>query len=217
MNDAHAPTRRNLKSEAARRRLCVAMVEALDRHGYAEASIARVQELSGMSRGALTHHFASKTLLIEATVDHLFEGAVGGAAKLHASVKARLSTKGREADWPAFFKAYCHASWSRILETMEGRALIEILVATRTDGELRDLLEPRLQRWDAAISDGVAQIFVSERGDADLRLVWGICRTFFRGLMLHERFLEDRGQLPEFVERFAEMVAPHLQPRDPNA
>ena len=206
-------SKQDQKSEIARAKLCEAMVSALDQFGYAEASIARVQAIAGLSRGALTHHFATKTLLIEATVDHLFSGAVRGARKLHVAMRKHIEAEDQAEDWTDFFKQYCRATWFRVMKTREGRALIEVLVAARTDAELRTQLEDRFIEWDEAMSQGVAEIFESPRGDADLRLVWGICRTFFRGLVLHERFLRDPELLPDFVERFAEILAPHLRPK----
>ena len=64
---------RQRQSLEARHKLIEATIFCLDNFGYADTSIARIQDQANVSRGALTHHFPSKEELVIATIDSLLE------------------------------------------------------------------------------------------------------------------------------------------------
>ena len=64
---------RQRQSLEARLKLIEATIFCLDKFGYADTSIARIQDQANVSRGALTHHFPSKEELVIATIDSLLE------------------------------------------------------------------------------------------------------------------------------------------------
>lgn len=57
-----------------RERLLASTVTCLGEHGYAGASTAVIARHAGVSRGAQVHHFPSKTALMVAAIDHVFDG-----------------------------------------------------------------------------------------------------------------------------------------------
>jgi AcrR family transcriptional regulator len=59
------------RTEASRRALIDATIRLLAREGYRAASVARIQEESGLSRGLVNYHFGSKTRLMEAVVERI--------------------------------------------------------------------------------------------------------------------------------------------------
>ncbi len=181
------------RAREARARIVRAVIASLDENGYAETSIAKVQARAGVSRGALTHHFPSKEDLMAATAERLLDTALEPA---------------RRRD-PRPARDQILSAWRRIVNTPEGRAFVEILVATRTDAALRARISPFLKSWDARVGAAVARVFRTPEDDA--ARVWAICRTFLRGLVIHERFVEDPEELTQMVERFADILAPHLQ------
>ncbi|SET37615.1 TetR/AcrR family transcriptional regulator [Oceanicella actignis] len=194
---APAPESAADRVAAARARILSAVVACLDELGYADTSIAKVQARAGVSRGALTHHFPSKEDLMAAAAERLLDAALEPARR-------RDPRPAREQIIDA---------WRRIVNTPEGRAFVEILVAARTDAALGARILPRLAAWEARVGAAVAQIFRTPEGDA--ARVWAICRTFLRGLVIHERFVADPAELNAMVARFADIVAPHLQPAAP--
>ncbi len=181
------------RAETSQRRIVAAVIACLDEHGYAETSIGKVQAKAGVSRGALTHHFPSKEELIAATVERLLDSAL-------APTRRRDSRPPRE---------QILSAWRRIVNTPEGRAFVEILIAARTDAALAARISPFLRDWDARIGAEIARVFRTPEGD--VARVWAICRTFLRGLVIHERFGADPEELTAMVERFADILAPHLE------
>ncbi|WP_152360439.1 TetR/AcrR family transcriptional regulator [Microlunatus speluncae] len=60
-------------TETARRAQIVdCAIRVVSRHGYAGASLSRVAELAGISKGVITYHFASKAEILEAAVAEVF-------------------------------------------------------------------------------------------------------------------------------------------------
>lgn len=188
------------QAEASRSRICGAAVQAIDRHGYAGASIQIIQAEAGVSRGALTHHFPTKQALVAETARRLLARAMPAPRrnKRAASVEAMILD-----------------AWRRIVNTSEGRAFVEILIAARTDADLHAELSPFLRDWDRQVGEAAAKVFAPVSGDeGDVEVLWAICRTFLRGLIVHERFTGNRKVLEPHVHRFAAMLAGHLTLRD---
>lgn len=59
------------RTEAARRLLVDATIKLLARDGYRAASLGRIQEESGLSRGLVNYHFGAKLKLMEAVVERI--------------------------------------------------------------------------------------------------------------------------------------------------
>ena len=99
--------------------------------------------------------------------------------------------------------------------TTEGRAFQEIIVACRTDRALHDVLAKDLHTWDMETGASVSQLYsgsdTAEEDDA--ALLWSICRTFLRGLIIHERFVSDPAYLQRMMDRFAGIMSDHLTVR----
>ncbi|TQM01937.1 TetR/AcrR family transcriptional regulator [Pseudonocardia kunmingensis] len=66
-----APATQPERTEASRRALIDATIALLAREGYRAASVARIQEESGLSRGLVNYHFGSKLKLMEAVVERI--------------------------------------------------------------------------------------------------------------------------------------------------
>lgn len=206
------PTRKDLQADAARKKICDAVIRCLDRHGYADTSINRIQEFAGVSRGALTHHFPSKQALVTETANRLLRRAVKALDNRHSP--AALRRENNIGDDVATMETYLLDTWKRVVNTKEGRALVEILMATRTDPELHRQLADHLIEWDRRISESIATQFVATSGDEDdVKIVWSICRTFLRGLIIQQRYTSDTETLDVFMKRFAQMVSPHIRLR----
>ncbi len=186
------------KAEEMKRRICAAVVACLDEGGYADTSIGRVQDRAGISRGALTHHFPTKQALMAET-----------ATRLLCNATRPLRKTG-----PQPIAALLNASWQTIVNTAEGRAFLEILVACRTDSALNDVLAAELARWDAEVGADMTAAYKGSGAEADdAALLWAIARAFIRGLLIHERFVADKAVLTRMMTRFADILALHLTPR----
>jgi AcrR family transcriptional regulator len=195
-------TLKERQSFAARATLVEATMSCLDRYGYSDTSINRIQETANVSRGALTHHFPTKEDLIVATLDRL----------LIATLRPSLPSKQAESD--KGLAGDLHYIARGLSRSREGRALVEILVAMRTDKNLRDRVSPRLQEWDQMIGEAITGYYEAVSGDEeDLVLIWTIMRSFLRGLILQEPFSPDEAKIETMITRMGEIFNPLLRPR----
>jgi len=206
----HTQTKKQWRTERARHKICEAVIDCLDERGYAETSINRVQERAGVSRGALTHHFPSKEELMVATVEQLLAPVRGPAGRKRAKQSSKLGigrAGGIEKDLVRL--------WERVVNTKEGRALVEILVAARTDERLPERIAPALSRYNDEFNREVLKLYQSDAlDDEDVVTLWTICRIFVRGLHIQERFEPKPGRTSKIMKRFAQIIAPHLCVRD---
>ncbi|MGR3761773.1 TetR/AcrR family transcriptional regulator [Roseobacteraceae bacterium NS-SX3] len=190
------------RADRTRARILEAVIVSLDARGYSETSINRVQTAAGVSRGALTHHFPSKEEMMVKTLEHLLDPVRGPS---EPSGDARLlRPEGRAADLPREL----HRLWARVINTREGRALMEILVASRTDSALRTRITPSLWAYNDDFNRNIANLY-SAPGE-DLALLWSICRSFMRGLHTQAPYERDPEIISKMVELFGRIMAPHL-------
>jgi AcrR family transcriptional regulator len=199
------PKRRSQEDRVKETRDAVyeAILTSLDERGYSATTFSAVQQLSGLSRGALTYHFASKLEMITFACRRLLEAAIRPTQA--GAGTARAAASGNVADFLMFH-------WRHVVNTREGRAFIEIIVASRTDSELDSEIGPMLEDWDAKICRSAVQRFTAVSGsEEDAALLWSMARTFLRGLIIHGRFLNDPAQLEQMVNRFGQMLAEEVR------
>lgn len=177
-------------------RIVRAVIDCLDAVGYADTTVNLVQETAGISRGALTHHFPSKEAMIVEAVERLLDPVRD---------PSRAASTGDVAD-------DLTRMWSRIVNTKEGRALFEILVAARTRPALREKISPGLTRYNSEVNRNALAVYSApaDAGDDDVALLWTICRTFMRGLHVQQRFAADETEIAQVISRFVQLIAPHL-------
>jgi len=145
------------EKQAARSKdaLCAATIRCLDKYGYAKTSTSRITEEAGASRGALTHHFPSKEDLIVETTNRILR-PVANLPKKPAPNKGQSP----EEYELSVIKTELRRVWQQVANTAEARALLEILVAFRTDAKLT---QPRaLERANATVHS--AELHVTRRG-----------------------------------------------------
>jgi AcrR family transcriptional regulator len=123
-----------------REALLEATIESLVEFGYAKTTTGRIAELAGVSRGAQTPYFRSRSDLVAAAVTHLAELRIQAVHERfggrQVSVEEGLDVLWEEHQGPVF------------------NASLELWVASRTDAELRADL-PKVER-------AVAQAIVRE-------------------------------------------------------
>ena len=154
-----------------------------------------------MSRGALTHHFTSKTALIVETADWIMDASL------------RWMTT-RESRPEQSVEINLELLWQRVMNTDQMRALLEILVAIRTDKELEGQIRDSLLEWNNTINEyALIHLKSTEGDDARFLRLWTIARIFFRGLLTHDAFVSDQTDSAEIVREFIQLLAPHLEQR----
>ncbi|HST81194.1 MAG TPA: TetR/AcrR family transcriptional regulator [Kineosporiaceae bacterium] len=145
----HSARRTQAERRASTRAaLLQATIDCLIELGYAGTTTNEVQLRAGVSRGALTHHFASKADLLLAAMDYLYDD-------FNASVRSSAATlpSGEERLRPAI-----QMLWERFNGPLF-RAAMELWVAARTDPELRTALLPHERRLGGQLRELAAELF----------------------------------------------------------
>ncbi|MFC3614481.1 TetR/AcrR family transcriptional regulator [Lutimaribacter marinistellae] len=202
------PATQEERAKQTKKKVIRATIACLDKQGYAETTFARIQDRAGVSRGAITHHFPNRQALVAATAMELLSNALG-------PVERRADSTPDAAEPVAELIKHV---WDRVVNSSGGRAMVEILVACRTDKELHRLLQDQLHDWDRQSRESVNTAYRGSEPDADdAELLWSIIRNFLRGLILHDKFVADPAYLTRMVERFARIMETQLiMLSDPN-
>jgi len=128
--DSRPPRRSQAERRASTRaRLLDATLECLVERGYAATTTVEIESRAGVSRGARVHHFPTKAGLLGAAVGHLYDRI---ARRYHAALAAAPADSDRfHAGYRLLWDTYADPAFA---------AVLELLVAARTDAELREAL-----------------------------------------------------------------------------
>ncbi len=203
-------SRREQQVRQTKDAICAATIRCLDKYGYANTSTSRITEEAGTSRGALTHHFPTKEDLIVETTNRILRPTA--SLPKRADQDTGRASKDHEL---SLIKAELRRVWEQVANTAEARALLEILIAFRTDKKLKQRIKPELVRWNLLMQSSIVQNYKLTGGGEDERLarIWQIARVFYRGLITHDAFVENSEELDEIVNEFVDMLAPMMQYR----
>lgn len=193
------PSRReqHAKTHAA---LLDATIRCLVNHGYAGTTTQRIQEEAQVSRGALLHHFASKSQLLVAAIHHIAD--------------RRLTDLGDHvADLGAGPEALPHLV-AAIRAAMTGpafQAAMELWSASRTDPQLREALLPAEKRLGSTLRAH----FEQHAGIADpdtARIAFESLMALVRGLELTRLMRADSTVADRVVDEWLSSVAGLREP-----
>jgi AcrR family transcriptional regulator len=156
-----------------------------------------------LSKGALQHHFPIKEDLMTATADHLLRQTQRFANKVREG-----RSKGESVAQELML------SWSKMIDTREYRALLEILLATRTDRELAARMKPTLHQWNREIDEAQLALYEATNGDDDeVILLMHMYRALMSGLLIQESYYEGSTDFTKVLSKWAELTVGLLKPR----
>ncbi len=189
--------RREEKSAAMRRRICEGAVSCLSARGYHGASIKQVVDAAGVSLGALQHHFPTKDDLVEETAEFL----------LSRSVKWFQRAKQNIDNDKNAFGDMVRRSWREQFTTEEYGALLEILVAARTNDALRERVAPKLDSWRHDIESELRDLLPANDDNAgDLEAILTIGRCMMTGLLVHDGLIGDTEHMHNVVDAWVDLA-----------
>jgi AcrR family transcriptional regulator len=137
------------RSAAMQRRLLDATVASLFEKGYGGTTTLEVQQRAGVSRGALLHHYASRTELMLAAVEHLTRERI---AEVLTIVQTSPPPQRQRLAWAV------EVLWGTFSGPLYIAAL-ELWLAARNDAELRTALIPQERIVGQAIRSMAGDLF----------------------------------------------------------
>jgi AcrR family transcriptional regulator len=162
------------KSAETRRRLLDAAIVCLTDRGYANTTTSEIADRAGLSRGAQLYHFPKKEELLASAVEYLFELKFG-------EIKEKVSRLTNENDRRAMA---IDMLWE-IANNRLGTALIELMVASRTDSYLQASVGAANERIGELINRSFQELFPRpEDAHADYDLIPHVVCLVVEGMAL---------------------------------
>lgn len=188
------------KSAMTRDRILDAAINCFVNLGYTNVTTAKVAQSAGVSRGAMLHHFPSKTELIQAAVEYLHD-------KLLEDYTQRINAISPSLKGAARRRAGIEAYWDHLV----GDLFVvynELCVASRSDPELRAILENSQQLFEQHVRESNEELFGewTDRGDRFL-LAMDVTKFMMEG-MAASRLMTNREAR---VERLINYLADRLE------
>lgn len=151
------------KSAMTRDRILDAALKCFIELGYTHVTTAKVATAAGVSRGAMLHHFPSKTELIQASVEYLHDKLLEDYTARVAAIPSSLKGKKRR-------RAGLDAYWEHLTGDL---SIIhhELCVASRTDPELKVILESSQQLFEDHVRESNTQMFAEWNNHGDRYLL----------------------------------------------
>lgn len=173
-----------------RRRICEAAAQCLATNGYHRTSVSQVVQAAEVSPGALLHHFPTKEDLVAATATFLLARSLKWFARAKETL---VKSKGGYAD-------VIRKSWREQFQSDDYAALLEILIAARTEPGLRERVEPALDDWRRRVDSALADLLPGDMKRKQLEAVLTISRCLMTGLVVHDSLLGDRPRMDGVIE-----------------
>lgn len=188
------------RSAETRGRLLDATIECLIERGVAGTSTPEVCRRAGVSRGAQLHHFPTKASLMAAAVERLL-------ARRHDEFRARLAEEGaslRDVD------ALLAALWE-IYSGPTLHAWMEVVVASRTDPDLRNAMVVLNEQFVADAEQTFVEIFGAQNTPA-VKPAARLIMALFDGLALNQILEDDHLLATSVLAVFRTLISGWLNP-----
>lgn len=167
-----------------------ATIEQLAENGYGRTTTVEVAERAGVSRGALVHHFSTRSDLVLAALEYLCERRL---AELEAGIAGLSDNENR-------LSAFVDLMWS----TFEGplfTAQLELWMAARADPELFERLYPLERGFGKRLSELCAQALGDGAGP-----LYEMTKHLMRGMAVERLLKADERERKEVLERWKAMA-----------
>jgi AcrR family transcriptional regulator len=123
------------RSRQTRKKLVDATLSSLQKYGYAGATLSRILDRAGVSRGSWSHHYENKRAMVADSAETLLATAL---VEAHG-VGDRLFSKTLDVE------ALMEEVWNRFYQGPYRDVWVEFNVACRTDSELLARLTPVIE------------------------------------------------------------------------
>lgn len=199
------PQRRTQRERtgAMQERLCKATLDVLADIGYERASTTEICRRAGVSRGAQTHHYASKRDLILAAYDHLLGGWEAERMLLLESYRARTLEP----------ESYIEFLWKKVFDTRHYIVALELALAARGDPALEQGLQRVLSRWATLRDEIWNRHFESIRSEIDGSVFHYMTLCLLRGMTTQGNLSNHKISNDEILATWLTITRERMQPR----
>ena len=170
------------KSALTRTTILEAAIDCLEQYGYARTTTQLIAQTAGISRGAMLHHYATKQELIAAVIDYTIYRRMESFVE-----RIKGLSDSQRVEQQAGIELY----WQSV-QTREFTAYLELMVAARTDAELREIFLPKAHRFVRVEREKVLASFPEWQDKLDLyELSMDFCIAAMEGLLLNKDVWDD--------------------------
>jgi len=184
------------RSAATRGKLIGAAIDLLYREGYSATTTISVAAKARVSRGAMLHQFPTRVDLLFAVAEHI-SAEQSRYRREHLAADKFATSLER-------FIAAAKVSWE-VHSQPSSIALLEIIMATRSDRDLRKGFAPFVKNW-AEKRRIAATNMAADLGIADvskIEAMIGLHQASLRGLAIELMFVQDN----EYIDRQRNLLA----------
>ena len=166
------------KSAMTRSAILEATIQCLLELGYANTTTALIANYAGVSRGAMMHHFPSRISVMRAVIDYLHVLRLQEYRDLMVDIDDPQSSLTDKA-----IRESVEAAW-RYVNLPSFLAYQEMLAASRTDGELRQIIEPVEKDFEKQFLDTVKAVFPHWQNLARLEGAHDMVQFLMKGMAM---------------------------------
>ncbi len=166
------------KSSMTRSAILEATIQCLLELGYANTTTALIANYAGVSRGAMMHHFPSRISVMRAVIDYLHVLRLQEYRDLMSDIDDPTSKLTDKA-----IRESVEAAW-RYVNLPSFLAYQEMLAASRTDAELRQIIEPVEKDFEKQFLNTVKAVFPHWQNLARLEGAHDMVQFLMKGMAL---------------------------------
>ena len=183
------------RSRRTRLAILDAGVAVLAEDGYKKLSTTGVAKAAGITRAAMLYHFGSRAELIEATIRHVTRRRID----MYIEAMQALPHNGD------LLEKAVDIAWEQ-LQTPEFAAYTELSLATRTDSDLRALMEPALAAFDRARREAALGLFPRYLSQVEFDLRRDVVRFLLEGVAQQDGITFNHDQRKGALLRFLKLL-----------
>ena len=176
------------KSETTRNRIMEAAINCFVTLGYTNTTITNIADEATLSRGAMMHHFESRLDVIKSAISYLVDKRL---QEFETHLESISDPDNRDVVNSESLKATVNSLWD-YFRLPSFYAFQELLITSRTDAELGDIVNAAQQRLDLGVSDAIGNYFPiwSDKKSA-LTLINDLFHFALQGMAMSDMLKQD--------------------------
>lgn len=168
--------------------------------GYANTTTALIADYAGVSRGAMMHHFPSRASVLKATIEHLHQRRIDEFKELMVDIDDPKELMDRRRIEESVQRAW------RYVNQPSSIAFQEILMASRTDEELRGVLDPLEKEYEKQFMQTVKTVFPHWQDLEVLETANDLVHFLLNGMMLSQMKYRKQSRTNRVLEYLADTL-----------